>query len=302
VLYTTIDPKRHWFFNTSTQNILDNKELKYGNVLNLFKLIYFNKNQIILLDSGIYEKLIILLLANNNLSVVLHGELGYKFHNNFKYKFYFKLLKFVIQFSRCKKILLSRYILNTFKCKNYQILEHPGFAIQNKKLDFKNQLFAFGAISLQKLDLNYLLDLNNLFSNHNISVNHYGNSYINISLSNFIFNGYVNDEELNNKLSTSKYLLLINTSKYESIVSGVIIQAIYNNCIIVTLNTYPEIIKFYETYFNTKIHIDIVNFLKLEDKNNYYELNKNRLEKVKDEIFKLSLRDINNIVKNRFCY
>ena len=85
MLYTTIDPKRHWFFNKATQNILNNKELKYGNILNLFKLIYLNKNQIILLDSGIYEKLIILLFANNNLSVVLHGELGYKFHNNLMY-------------------------------------------------------------------------------------------------------------------------------------------------------------------------------------------------------------------------
>ena len=125
----------------------------------------------------------------------------------------FKLLKLAIRFSSCNKILLSRYVLNSFKLKNYQIFEHPGFAIQNTKSDFENQLFAFGAISLQKLNLKNLIDLNNLISSYNISVNHYGNSHINKSFSNFKFHGYVNDENLNNKLSTSKYLLLINTSK-----------------------------------------------------------------------------------------
>lgn len=296
MLYTTIDPKRHWFFNTSIQNILNNKELSYGNVLNLLKLVYIKKTEILLLDSGIYEKLFILLFGNNRLSVVLHGELGYKYHQSLNYRLYFKIVNLIIRFSKCDIILLSRYVLYNYNCKKYKLLEHPGFAIKNKKLQYNNQLFAIGAISNQKLSHNSLIELNSKLSEFDTFVDHYGNTQEFNTFSNFIFNGYVKDIDLNNKISSSKYLLLINDSKYKNIVSGVVIQAIYNDCIIVTLNSYPEIIDFYENYFKTKIHIDLESFLKILDKNNYYQINKINVEKVKNELYLLSKNDIFNII------
>lgn len=296
MLYTTIDPNRHWFFNTSLIKLL-NKDLKHGSLFNLFKLIYFNKHHIILTDSYILEKLFILLFANRKLSIVLHGELGYMNHYNYKYKIFYFFLNLIIKFSRCKIILLSRYVLTNFKCKEYLILEHPGYFLINQKLKYTNQLLAVGSISFQKLDLNGLIDLNFLISNNNTFISHFGNSSLNINLSNVFFNGYVNHDKLNQIISTSKYLLLINSSKYENIVSGVVIQAIYNKCIIVTLNTFPEIIQFYENHFDVKIHIDIVSFLNLKDKNRYYDLNINQLDKVKNELTKLSINDASNIIK-----
>ena len=89
-IYSTIDINRHWFFNNSLENILGTKT-SLINFKNLFFKLLLNKTKfIIIIDSGLFEKLLILLIAGKNVNVIIHGEAGFgEYKKNFKKRIYF---------------------------------------------------------------------------------------------------------------------------------------------------------------------------------------------------------------------
>lgn len=297
MLYTTIDPKRHWYFNTSLVYFLKNDEVKFSNVFEILKLLYLENKTVILLDSGLYDKLFLLVFSNKNLFVVLHGELGYVNHSSFKYRLYYKILCFCIKISSSNKILLSRYISLPFISSNKYILEHPGFSRDFDKIHFANNLVSFGAISNSKISNSSLHYVDNLLVKNNYKVDHFGSSLVDLNFKKIFFNGFISDNLLNKLFAENKFILLLNDSNYHNVVSGIVIQAIYNRCFIITLERYPEIIDFYESLYNINFHIDLCSFLLIQDKNVFYETQEMGLIKLKNILINNTNSDIVELLK-----
>lgn len=297
MLYTTISPKRHWYFNTSLIYFLKGHEIKFSNLFQILKLLYVDNKIVILLDSGLYDKLFLLLFSNSNLYIVLHGELGYVNNSSFKYRFYYKILYCFLKISVCKKILLSRYVSLPFINSNKYILEHPGFSRDYDKMYFANDLVSFGALSNSKISNSSLINVDNLLIKNNIKVDHFGSNLIDINFQKIFFNGFISDDLLNKLFAENKFILLLNDSNYHNVVSGIVIQAIYNACFIITLDRYPEIIDFYENFYEVNFHIDLNSFLLIKDKNAFYELHKMDLAKLKNILVSNTSSDIIELMK-----
>ncbi len=297
MLYTTISPNRHWYFNTAFSFLFKNHEIKFSSIFKILKLLFYNNEIVILLDCGLYAKLFLLLFSNKNLYIVLHGELGYVNSVDLKYRLYYKILCFCLKFSVCNKVLLSRYVSLPMRISNKFVLEHPGFSKDYEKIHFVGDLVSFGALSNSKISNVSLVNVNNLLTRYNIKVDHFGSSFINKKFNKIVFNGFISDDFLNRLFSESKFILLLNDSLYYNIVSGIVIQAIYNECFIITLDRYPEIIDFYEKSYNVKFHIDLNSFLLISDKNEFYNLHKACLSSLKKILINNTRTDILKLIR-----
>ncbi len=297
-IYSTIDVNRHWFFNKSLENILGKKTLLINFKNLFFKLLLNRKKSALIIDSGLIEKLLILFIAGKNVNVIIHGEAGFgNYKKNFKKRIYFILFNFLIHNTNCKVIFVSRYLKKRFNSKNnFYYLEHPGFFINGNKIKAENIINSVGSISSEKSINNYLNNVDFILNKKDFHINHFGSFFINSKIYNNIkFNGFVKNQVNLKIFSQSKFIFLLNNSQYINIVSGVVIQSIYNLCVIITHSKYPEIIDFYEKLFNVKIHISLQNFLKLKNPNIFYESKSKELTSLRKKLNNLSLNDSNKI-------
>jgi hypothetical protein len=293
MLYTTISPNRHWYFNESFRLLSGQNDITQISLFRLFKLLYLKRKRLILLDCSLVQKIFILLFSNKYLFLVIHGELGYVKSKSIKLKLYYYILILTLKFSNCNKIYLSRYLSFFTKLPNSYFLEHPGYFMETEKLKVSNQFNSFGAISLDKIANSSLIKLNELLVQYDIRVNHWGYCFMDTSLSNLRVNGYSSNKKVLQSFAKSKFIFLLNDSTYYNIVSGIVIQSIVNKCIIITMDNYPDIISYYEKKFDVNIHLSIVDFFLLEDKDEYYFQHLNSLEVVKKYILETSKLDYN---------
>ena len=295
MLYTTNQISRHWYFNFSFKYYSDNFFIKKISIFELFNLIYFQQKKVILLDFNLFQKLLFLFLGIKNLFIVIHGELGYKFVNNVKYKLYYFIFIKLVKFSKCKKILLSRYLSSFFFDHTFIIIEHPGMFISTQKKRESNELLSFGALSNDKISLSTLKKLDQILFENNCFIHHSGNNYINFIFKNIFFNGFASDKKILSDFSSNKYIFLLNNSSYNNIVSGIVIQSIVNKCLIVTFENYPDLIKYYEKTFNVILHLDIREYLSISNKDNFYEKCEYHLEIAKNSLINFSYNDFKNL-------
>lgn len=297
-IYSTVDADRHWFFNKSVENILNNK-ISFINFNNLlFKILFKRSKVFLIIDSGLFEKLIFLILGSENVSIIIHGEAGFgSYIENWKKILYYRLFKFFIYKTKCKIIFLSHYLNENFHSNsNFYFLEHPGFYEKYSKIKISDKINSVGAISIEKNNNNYLKDIDIIAVRNNLTINHYGNFFLTLkSYKNINFNGFI-DIKLNLKIfSQSKFIFLLNNSEYRNIVSGVVIQSIYNLCLIITYDKYPKIIDYYENLFDTNIHISFQDFINLKEPNIYYNSKIKNLTLLRNKLTNQSLFDSNKI-------